>query len=694
LDRTGVTEGYCVQLGADAGLAFELAKRSDLRIWCVEADPERVALARRALEAAGLYGVRVTVHEGSPSDLGYPQYLADLVIVGQGIAGESPTVHRLLKPGGGVACLATSGAVVARRAPLQGAGQWTHQYANAGRTGASDDSAVRVPVRMQWFGKPGPAMMVTRHWRGPAPLCVDGRLFVIGQFRITAVDAYNGRELWVRDLPKAGRFPVSTEGGNAAADEAAVYVAVEDHCLRLDMATGETVTTYEMPGGEGDEALWDYIGLDHDLLLGTSDGGLLFALDKETGQPRWTYEAQFGVHHDSVAVGEGGVFLIDSPPAAELDKLRRRGQPTRGLSKLVRLDLQSGETVWATPSILPRRDLRLSQGVLLATGGGRMSAYSAETGDILSWGDVAMQRFPVVVGDTIYGQPHAYNLTTGERLERVHPLTGEMVPWSMHRSYGCGSVSGAPNLLAFRSSTLGFYDLADDSGIHNYGAIRAGCYVNAIMAAGLVLMPPGDAGCTCSYNFQTTVALAPTQRQEEWAVFATGGETTPVRHAHLNLGAPGDRRDEDGRLWLGVPRPAGLAVPLEVKLAEDGGYYHHNADQVEIAATDRPWIYATGVEGVETLTLTLEREEPATYHVRLHFAEPSGAGAGERVFDVRVGQQTVLAGVDVAAEAGGGMAALVREFDVEARHAMSIEFVRRASQTQPPILSAIEVEEQ
>jgi len=726
LSQTGVTEGYCVHLGAGLGyLAQELARRSDLRIWCIEADPNRAARARERLEAAGLYGVRVTVHEGTLADLGYPQYFADLVIAGRGAseeAGNADQVYRLLKPGGGIAYVPSAGplkfatgdyvrrwlsqgsvpdrevrltgdAVVVERPPLEGAGQWTHQYGSAARTGASEDKILRLPLKMQWFGRPGPAMMISRHWQGPAPLCVSGRMFVIGQFRITAVDAYNGRELWSRQLEAAGRFPVSGKGANAAADNDSVYVAVNNECLRLDAATGETVQSYQLPGSDKtDNVAWMYLGVTDELVLGTagdeSGAAQLFAIDKATGQPRWIYQAQQSVHHDSVAVGNDAVYLVDTPTAAQLDTLKRRGNSVRTQSRLVGLALDTGQVLWETYGVQPRRDLRLHNGLLFASDGGRMGVYQADNGHILSWGDLDMQRFPVIVGDTVYAQPYAYDLRTGERKQRTHPLTGEPVPWRMDRSYGCGSNSGAPNMLIFRSGMLGFYDLVADSGIHNYGAVRAGCYVNAIPAAGLLLMPPGDAGCTCSYNFQTTVALTPCTREEEWAVFSAEPAHEGITQAALNLGAPGDKRDAQGRLWLGIPRPAGLPVLIEVEAAES---YRRSADDMQITGTDAPWLYTNGMSGPMRIALHLREEGSARRTVRLHFAELEGVKPGERVFDVKLQGEVVAAHMDVVAEAGGRNRALVRQFDgIEAREVLQVELVP-ASGSKPPILSAVEV---
>jgi outer membrane protein assembly factor BamB len=66
LDRTGKKSGYCLVLGAsDVRLLSHLAKQSELMIYCLEPDAEVVAQARRTLDKAQLYGVRVVIHQGS-----------------------------------------------------------------------------------------------------------------------------------------------------------------------------------------------------------------------------------------------------------------------------------------------------------------------------------------------------------------------------------------------------------------------------------------------------------------------------------------------------------------------------------------------------------------------------------------------------------------------------------------------------
>ncbi|GAH80575.1 unnamed protein product, partial [marine sediment metagenome] len=166
IEETGISEGYCLDFGAgDARLAYELARRSDLTIYCVEPDTEKVAAARRALDAAGLYGVRVTVHQAALDKLPYPDYFANLIVAGPDFTGPlsvqvARELWRVLRPHGGTAFLPSAGAaqtvlnlvqlgpvtvegsaegLKVVRGPLPGAGEWTHQYADAGKSGCSTD---------------------------------------------------------------------------------------------------------------------------------------------------------------------------------------------------------------------------------------------------------------------------------------------------------------------------------------------------------------------------------------------------------------------------------------------------------------------------------------------------------------------------------------------------------------------------
>lgn len=199
---------------------------------------------------------------------------------------------------------------------------------------------------------------------------------------------------------------------------------------------------------------------------------------------------------------------------------------------------------------------------------------------------------------------------------RTHALTGENVPRTYHRAYGCNQLLVADGVDFFRSGTLGLYDLEDDSGLRNFGGIRPGCSRSHNAAFGVFLSSEGSSGCVCTYNFQTSLMLAParSRRQEDWAVYHDLPAAGLVRQININLGAPGDRRDDDGRLWLSHPRPdhnVTLQLPVETagKLGHNGPY-HFDADRRQISNTQRPWIYTTGIRGIRKVTVTLDQQQP------------------------------------------------------------------------------------
>ena len=272
LAETGVTEGYCVVLGdGDGSLTSELVSRTDLEVLCAQPVTEQVAATRDALDKAGIYGTRATAHTFETEGLPYPEYFASLVVVGPGFQGDvgdaAGELYRILRPYGGVAYianttgsaeafrsagapdaeLATGDALVVTRGELPGAGGWTHQYADGGRSGCSSDTLVKWPLQLLWFGGPGPARMMSRHWRAPAPVATHGRMFISGQHSIIAVDAYTGRELWSTDLRGVARRAVYIGGGNVAVDSDSVYTALGGVFLRLDAETGQIRQTYGLP---------------------------------------------------------------------------------------------------------------------------------------------------------------------------------------------------------------------------------------------------------------------------------------------------------------------------------------------------------------------------------------------------------------------------------------------------------------
>ena len=281
IDQSSVDKGYCLVLDCNIGrLAFELAKRTNLKIVGLEKDPHKLRIAREKLEAAGLLGSRVVVEPWDIETL--PPYFANLIVSDSLLmSGKSlfrrAEFNRVLRPSGGVSMLGTPAENrkikwrKSVRGELEGSAGWTHLYGNPQNTACSGDEQVKGPFGLLWFGEPGPQRMVDRHGRAGSPVSINGRLFVQGEEVIKAYDAYNGTFLWERDIPGAVRARVDVDGGNLALTGEALYIAAYDKCYRLDPATGKTIRAYELPPSEdGTPRRWGYITCTDNILLGTA----------------------------------------------------------------------------------------------------------------------------------------------------------------------------------------------------------------------------------------------------------------------------------------------------------------------------------------------------------------------------------------------------------------------------------------
>jgi outer membrane protein assembly factor BamB len=711
--------GYGLLLG-DAGVSRLAGSANDSELtWYWAAGDRDTGETRRKLADAGLYGTRVAIHNVGADPLPYADYSMSMVEFRAQSAEDlnqvdASEVRRVLRPCGGAAVIQCPGALRDQvtkwlaeggipqgeihvedvgigviRGPLRGVGAWTHQYGDAGRSGASRDTRVRLPLKVLWFGSVGPADIVSRHYRTPAPLAIDGHLFIPGLNYVHAVDAYNGRILWERELPGVGRWPAAYLGGSVAADAVSVLALQGDRCLRLDRATGETMRCYETPE-KRDGMIWEYLAVTENCVIGTlgnpnvkkswwsqayPENVLVFALDKETGAIKWTCEPVNTVDSNAIAIEGDRLFLIDGLARYEIFNRpkpnkngfvpkRRRLYDARGSDKpreLVAIDLASGKVLWKTHEVgAGQNNLAVSEGVVVASSpmstgnmvkltGPGLCAFSAQNGKLLWKIDNRISN-PVLTDGTVY-MGNTRELRTGKQVFRRDPLSGLEVPFTIGGGGGCARFSGSPNLLMKRSGSLGFVDLRQRSGLYHYPNVRASCWVNMIPACGLVLVPEGSSSCPCAYNYKTSIAFMPAERNNHWGLY--GGKQVkkaPVRDLRLNFGAPGDKPDEDGNIWFAYPRPsttgprgAGgmgtqkiMALPVEI-VGDAGAPVTHrrNPDWRDVGDTDRPWLYSCSLSGPLLLRVRLAPAGAGerNYRVTAYFAD--GGGGRER-YDMKL----------------------------------------------------------
>ena len=133
--------------------------------------------------------------------------------------------------------------------------------------------------------------------------------------------------------------------------------------------------------------------------------------------------------------------------------------------------------------------------------GDRLTGFRTTDGKRLWDAEERYISRPIINDSIIYAQPYAFDLLTGKRNTNF-VLKGR-------QPGGCGPMTGSTNLLLYRSGTLGYTDLSQGSTVENYGPVRPGCWINTIVAEGLVLMPDATDRCTCSYLMKASIALAP-----------------------------------------------------------------------------------------------------------------------------------------------------------------------------------------
>jgi len=237
ISDSGIKAGYALVLGAESlPAANALISQTVMRVVVLESDAAKCEALRRELLRAGKYGGRLAVMEGSLATRPLPSYFADLIVSTDAAAVTGGgqfwvNAFRVLHPYHGRAYLkiAEKEAPVMRDALAQfgeragvsklgewtrlqrtggvpGAGNWTHEHADAGNTRVSHDQVVKAPLGVLWWGGSSHDGILPRHGHGPQPQVINGRLIIEGVDLMRAVDIYTGRVIWEAPLPGVGSY--------------------------------------------------------------------------------------------------------------------------------------------------------------------------------------------------------------------------------------------------------------------------------------------------------------------------------------------------------------------------------------------------------------------------------------------------------------------------------------------------------
>lgn len=561
LQRVDTTRGYAVLVdppSLDAVLPMLLRRYEGVRVVIVHSDAARANRIRSGLHDRGLYGTRASMHHAPDPRLPLTDYVANLVV---DLGGDRATgeLERIAAPGRGIVVLADGSSSI--RPSLEGAGSWTHQFANLSNDANGNDRYTTANLQLQWFGGPGPRRMIDRHMRGPPPLVAGGRTFMVGENRIIGVDSYNGTELWDAALPDSQRYAMPYDGGYITCDADRLFAAVDDELWTLDATNGRVVRKLPLPAQIRDGHHWGYVGLEGDAIYATAmlpsasyttpgrsladqsyrserphaTSKAIFRIDARTGRSTWFRDGGIVVN-STVTVHRGTVCFVESRNAESLaDSTGRIPLPTLLASNawLVALDARDGSLVWESP--LDPNGLRNS--VYLLGAGDRLvlagsadaadndAVYQVRAVDIACGSEIwrvehpnlkpgqlyhgEQVHHPVVMGDRLVAEPFIYRLATGERID-PSGAPNEDKSWSIRRpGHSCGNMSGSMDCLFFRAGNPTVMDLSTDGkgDFTRLSPSRVGCWINIIPADGLVIIPEASSSCVCHFALQTSMAF-------------------------------------------------------------------------------------------------------------------------------------------------------------------------------------------
>ena len=412
--------------------------------------------------------------------------------------------------------------------------------------------------------------------------------------------------------------------------------------------------------------------------------------DRYTLEKLWHRDAKQNFRHNSICASGSTLFCIDKLSEVKRRALRRRGLDVSDDATLYALELSTGDVRWSkTENVFGtflnyshEHDLLIEGGSLFRDRaydevGKGLAAYDASNGDIVwSQPDLSYNGPCLLLRDRL--------ITNGNGGFALDMLTGEKTGWSYKREYGCNTAFGCQNLLTFRSGAAGFYDLANDSGTGNLGGFRSSCTNNLIPANGVLNAPDYTRTCNCAYQNQTSLALVHMPDADLW----TFGEATPAEKIGINFGAPGDRRDADGTLWVEYPmvggKSPGRKITIEPK-SPDRFRYHPSLVEGKLN-----WVAASGLIGVRRIAIDVDSEEECV--LRLIFCNSANDSTRlENSFDVFVNGK-LLTSIDFETATDSPKRSIVKEFAIVPQEGeVTIEFM--STDPQASMISGVAIVE-
>jgi outer membrane protein assembly factor BamB len=520
----------------------------------------------------------------------------------------------------------------------------------------------------------------------------------------------------------------NARGTNFIATKEFVYLIEGNKCKLIDIRTGEIVKVFAT--GDDNTMELGYIGVYGDLLIlgnnfaeftGLENDSIriknpkfteynltasreLIVMDRFKGKRLWSIKANHGFIHNSVIAGDNIIFCLDKLPQYLETKLRRRGEiPPQG-SRLLHLDAKTGEIIledtkdifgtwlgYSSEYKLLLQATRPSRDMLNGEEGNRIIAYKVVTREKIWDKAIRYANPPIIHNDKIYTNGEGFYLLTGDPIVERDPITGEELKWNFRREYGCGIVAASEHLLTFRSASAGFINLETFEGTASLGGWKPGCSTNLIVADGVLNSPDYTRTCQCPYQNQTSLALI----NMPWMTYWTNSNYTwsgkRIKQLGLNLNAPGDRTSDNNTLWMDFPSVGGAAPGITVEV-DTIDYFEIRKEPISVVSENTPWVSSSAIGGLRSLEITLSNQKDvpeASYRINLYFSEPDNKQQGERVFNIRLQNETVLENFDIVSETGKSDKEIIKSFSgIKAGKNLRVDLIPVTGNT---IISGIEL---
>lgn len=551
--------------GTDGKLAYELARKTKLKITIVDRDPARVAAIRQAIYPTGIYGTRISVIHAPTAEIPLASCSANFILSERTLAGEdlpypASEFKRLTRPSGGKVFTKK---LTYTRPALPGSGEWTHQYGSSeNRSFVNEDLAdadQQSDFTIQWLGRPGADFGIDRQNRIPAPIAVNGRTFLQGLSRMIALDAFNGQILWSKEIPDLRRLNIPHDSSNWCADQEHLYVAIADRAWVIDAATGTRLTDLKLTSQKRDTHDWGYIANTDDLVIGTTvpkgaqftsywgadkwydkagnaeaitqiTSDKIFAYDKKSSIGLWAYGNGL-IINSTITVSENKIYFLENrhPDLVAGDGGRVSDKRLWQQTNIVCLNAKTGKPLFKKP-LTPVPQIEAGNGyvqaaygqmtnngylIMLSVGGPGANHFlynQLDSSGNVEWATSTPWDFnhhgahishPVVFEDKIYTYPYGININNGKQLKNRMP-----------KRRSCPTPVGFKNGLLYRAYAPG---VSDSLSIYSFGEnkntgwnrLRSSCWLNYLPAQGMIIMSEGGGGCACGGWMETSISLIP-----------------------------------------------------------------------------------------------------------------------------------------------------------------------------------------